>query len=138
MIWNDTWALFAWWTFYCVENHLPFVHMVMHHLAFLMYWSNVYSIFVQYQGPLCNSCADACDSIWKFGIVTVTAWHCWFERVMNSVNFNIFASVKHILIPTSLVLMLMSVITGLYRVLCFIHYFHTFKQHGSAIIHFII
>jgi hypothetical protein len=28
----------------------------------------------------------------------LSVWHCWFERVMNSMNFNILASTKHIFI----------------------------------------
>ena len=131
MIWNNIWVMFAWWTFYWVENHLPFVYTVMHHLTFLAYWSNVYSILVPYQGPLCNSYADACFSIWKFGIITLLAWRCWFECLMNSMTFNIFVFMKHIFIPTLSVW-----ITGLYRALCFVHYFCVFKQHEYSILHF--
>ena len=136
--------LFTWWTFYWVEIRLPFVYVVMHHLSFLTYWSGVYitisSIFVPYQGPLFDTCASVCDSIWKFGTIAVIGLALLIWIYYNSVNFNIFASMKQSDFYSYLISVnVMSVITGPCRachLFCSVHYFCTFKQHGCSILHF--
>jgi len=64
----------------------------------------------------------------------LSALHCWFECVMNSVNFNIFASMKHIFSPTVSVWVLRVWLQACIEY-C-VHYFCTFKQHRYSILHF--